>query len=129
EPVVRPLLAQRRQELRVTGPADGAAADCKVVADPLRLGQVLINLMHNASKFGPAAAPIDVVVSAGGAGRACPPGFVRVVVADRGGGVPRGGAERLFLPFVRLVPGAETVDMAAATASMQGVGLGLSIVR
>lgn len=108
--VVLPLLEQRGQRLRVRL-ADSLP---DVVADGRRLGQVLINLVLNASKFGAPNTTIDVTVSIHA-------GMVRVAVADRGPGVSIEQAQRLFEPYYR----------APATAGMgkDGVGLGLSIVK
>jgi signal transduction histidine kinase len=110
EAVVGPLLEQRGQRLRVRL----ADALPDVMADSRRLGQVLINLILNASKFGAPNTPIDVTISISG-------GMVRVAVADCGPGVSPEQAQRLFEPYYR----------APATAGMgkDGVGLGLSIVK
>ncbi len=108
--VVGPILAQRGQRLRVRlhRPLP------EVLADSRRLGQVLINLILNASKFGAADTPIDVTISAR-------EGAVRVSVADRGPGVPADQVDRLFQPYYRAPSTADTVK--------DGVGLGLSIVK
>jgi len=108
--VVGPLLEQRGQRLRFRI-ADGV---CEVMADSRRLGQVLINLILNASKFGPANTAIDVTVSLRGTG-------VHIAVSDRGPGVSPDQAEHLFEPYYR----------APSTSGMgkDGVGLGLSIVK
>ncbi len=110
EAVVGPLLEQRGQRLRVRM----ATALPEVMADSRRLGQVLINLILNASKFGAPNSSIDVTISIRG-------GTVRVAVADRGPGVAPEQAQRLFEPYYR----------APGTAGMgkDGVGLGLSIVK
>src|SRR5919204_716322 len=57
--VVGPLLAQRGQRLRVRL----LSGLPEVLADSRRLGQVLVNLILNASKFGPPNTSIDVTVS------------------------------------------------------------------
>ncbi|MGI9146851.1 MAG: sensor histidine kinase [Chloroflexota bacterium] len=108
--VVGPLLAQRGQRLRVR---IGAGLP-EVLADSRRLGQVLINLIMNASKFSSAKTPIDLSIS-------IRPGAVRVCVADRGPGVSPDQADRLFEPYYR--------DPATADSGKDGVGLGLSIVK
>jgi signal transduction histidine kinase len=110
ETVVGPLLEQRGQRLRVRM----ASALPEVIADSRRLGQVLINLILNASKFGAPNSSIDVTISIRGA-------TVHVAVADRGPGVSIEQAQRLFEPYYR----------APATAGLgkDGVGLGLSIVK
>jgi signal transduction histidine kinase len=108
--VVGPILAPRGQHLRVR---IGQRLP-EVLADSRRLGQVLINLILNASKFGVANTPIDVTISS----RA---GAVRVSVADRGPGVPSDQVNRLFQPYYRVPAAADNVK--------DGVGLGLSIVK
>jgi len=108
--VVGPLLAQRGQRLRMRV----VSGLPEVLADSRRLGQVLVNLILNASKFGAPNTSIDVAV-------AFRDGSVRVTVADRGPGVAPEQASRLFEPYYR----------APATAGLgkDGVGLGLSIVK
>ncbi|HEX8968187.1 MAG TPA: HAMP domain-containing sensor histidine kinase [Chloroflexota bacterium] len=108
--VVGPLLEQRGQRLHVR--LLGGLPE--VLADGRRLGQVLVNLILNASKFSPPQTSIDVTISR----RA---DMVRVTVADRGPGVSSEQAQRLFEPYYR----APTT----ACASKDGVGLGLSIVK
>lgn len=87
-----------------------------VLADEHRLEQVLVNLVHNATKYSPAHAPIDVH-----AARADLDGWVRISVRDRGGGIDPAFLPRLFDPFTQ----ADTGD----TRRDSGVGLGLSIAR
>jgi signal transduction histidine kinase len=108
--VVGPILAQRGQRLRVRM----SPRMPEVLADSRRLGQVLINLILNASKFGVANTPIDLTISARN-------GAVRVSVADRGPGVSADQIDRLFQPYYRAPATADTVK--------DGVGLGLSIVK
>jgi two-component system sensor histidine kinase KdpD len=110
EAVVGPLLEQRGQDLRTRIDVDVPA----VVADSRRLGQVLINLILNASKFGDPNTSIDLRIS-------MRDGAVRVAVADRGPGVSLDQAERLFEPYYRAP--------ATAGSGKDGVGLGLSIVK
>lgn len=83
-----------------------------VAADPLRLRQILVNLLVNAAKYGgkPARAWIGV--------RATADGSVRFEVRDNGKGVPPEDRERLFQDFERL--GAEKSDL-------DGAGLGLAL--
>ena len=90
EAVVGQLLSQRQQRLRVRM----SQRLPEVLADSRRLGQVLINLILNASKFGIANSPIDVTISSRN-------GTVRVSVADRGPGVSIDQADRLFEPYYR----------------------------
>jgi two-component system, OmpR family, sensor histidine kinase KdpD len=108
--VLEQLLTQREQQLRLS--ARGKAR--LVSADGRWLGQVLANLISNASKFGPLGTTIDVVLT-------WHEDVVRVNVADRGPGLPNGSKERLFEPFYRAG--------AAAVVDQEGTGLGLAIVR
>ena len=110
EAVVEPLLEQRGQRLRVRI----TRAVPEVSADARRLGQALVNLILNASKFGAPNTSIDVTMSM----RA---GSVHVAVADRGPGVRLEEAQRLFEPYYRAP--------ATAGTGKDGVGLGLSIVK
>jgi signal transduction histidine kinase len=110
EAVVGPLLEQRGQQLCL----DIAGVIPDVLGDSRRLGQVLMNLILNGSKFGAPNTCIDLTIS-------MKDGAVRVTVADRGPGVSAGQAERLFEPYYR--------DPATADSGKDGVGLGLSIVK
>lgn len=83
-----------------------------VDADPLRLEQMIGNLVRNAVKHG--APPVEVTVRPDPAIGA----LVAIDVADRGPGVPEAFRSRLFDEFAR-APG--------TTAA--GVGLGLHVVR
>ena len=80
-------------------------------ADPLRLQQVVSNLVRNAQKYGAAPVELSAVATPGGA--------VEVRVHDAGDGVPAAFVPQLFERFTR----ADTASRAA------GAGLGLSIVR
>jgi signal transduction histidine kinase len=110
EAVVGPILEQRGQWLRVRR----AGWLPEVLADSRRLGQVLINLIFNASKFSAPDTSIDLTISVRD-------DAVRVVVADRGPGVSSDQAQLLFEPYYRAP--------ATAGSGKDGVGLGLSIVK
>ncbi|MBS43713.1 MAG: hypothetical protein CMH83_11250 [Nocardioides sp.] len=86
--------------------------DRTVRADPLRLEQMLTNLLSNAAKYG--AAPFQVHVRpAGEQGE-----MVAIDVIDHGPGVPADFAPQLFNEFAR-----------AHGAVATGTGLGLYVVR
>jgi len=85
-----------------------------VRGDEDRLGQVLVNLLHNAVKFSPDGGRIVVGVRED-------PGEIRVWVRDPGIGVPRGDLARIFERFYK-------VDR-ARVRGRGGTGLGLSIAR
>ncbi len=85
-----------------------------VAADPVRLGQVIDNLISNALKFTPAGGRVEVRASE----RA---GWARIEVADTGMGISPVEQERLFERFYRTAQ--------AQTDAVPGVGLGLSIAK
>jgi PAS domain S-box-containing protein len=107
---MQPLLGRRGQRLAVELPA----AIPMVRADPRRVAQVLVNLLSNASKYGPDHTEIAI-------GATREDGWVRVTVADRGPGIPLGYREILFRRFVPPSPGADDAQY--------GTGLGLSVVK
>lgn len=80
-------------------------------ADPLRLRQILRNLVNNAVRYGGARVRIDTVAS---------PEQVAIRVADDGDGVPAHLAEAIFEPFF------SAHDRSGQPDSL---GLGLSVVR
>ncbi len=106
---VQPLLDSKRQQVI---PELRAESD-RVLADPRRTGQVLANLIANASKYAPEATRVFIDTST-------QEGFVRVTVRDEGPGIPEDEQARLFQRFFR---SREVRDQAG------GLGLGLSICR
>lgn len=89
--------------------------------DPLRLQQVLLNLMGNAVKFtarGRVALRVDTVASVGEAGQGL---RLRFMVQDTGLGMTADQMSRLFQPF--------TQADASTSRRFGGTGLGLAISR
>ncbi|MBN2502517.1 MAG: HAMP domain-containing protein [Anaerolineales bacterium] len=84
-----------------------------VLADPPRLEQVLVNLVHNAIKFTPAGGEIELSCQLGNKD------FVQFVIKDTGVGIPRDDLPRVFERFYK-------ADRARADG---GTGLGLAISR
>jgi PAS domain S-box-containing protein len=107
---MQPLLDKHDQRLVVELPA----AIPVVRADPRRTVQVLVNLLSNASKYGPDEAEIKVAAAVRGA-------WMRVSVADSGSGVPPEYHKDLFRRFVKPVSGNDRAQV--------GAGLGLSVVK
>ncbi|MGH8176484.1 MAG: two-component regulator propeller domain-containing protein [Steroidobacter sp.] len=90
----------------------------RVLGDPQRIRQCLVNLLGNAIKFTHSGEVVLEVRSAGARnGRA----VVHFEVRDTGIGIPRETLDRLFQPFTQ----ADT----STTRRFGGTGLGLSIVR
>lgn len=91
-------------DLRVEAPEG-----LRVLADPLRLQQVVANLVSNARKYG--AEPVLL--------RAWDePGRVAIAVSDAGPGVPESFVPRMFEAYSRV-----------EGSGVHGTGLGLSVVR
>jgi signal transduction histidine kinase/methanogenic corrinoid protein MtbC1 len=101
----RPVLGGRVVERSV-------APGLRIRTVPNRVRQILLNLVANAAKHSPEGAVIDVEADRDG-------GWVRLMVSDRGGGIPPELVERMFRPFEQGPGGAEA----------GGMGLGLYLVR
>jgi signal transduction histidine kinase len=111
------LIGIRIEQAGLTYERQQCTTDIKVVADPDRLQQILLNLLTNAVKFTPKGGRVTVSCEAEGE-------WSLINISDTGTGIPADHVEQIFEPFVQ-VPGS-----AAVTAGMQrGFGLGLAISR
>lgn len=106
---VQPLLTAKNQKLDVRMLGHAPA----LVVDARRIVGVLVNLLSNASRYGPSREPIQLLVSGEGT-------LVRFTVRQRGPGIPREEQALLFDRFYRASTG-ESVQ--------GGTGLGLAIVK
>jgi signal transduction histidine kinase len=109
-PIVEPELAHKRLELR----RDPCDRDLEVRADPVKLRQILLNIVGNAIKFTPAGGSIRLAAADRGDN-------VVVTVSDTGIGVAPDKLARIFEPFFQVDTG--------TTREYPGVGLGLAIAR
>jgi two-component system phosphate regulon sensor histidine kinase PhoR len=107
--VMQPLLDRRQQSLSLSAPLLIPPFE----ADPTRLSQVLINLISNASKYGPLNSTIDLAVEQ-------VDNHLRISVADRGPGIAPADRAALFHRFLRL---------STQSTDQYGIGLGLSVVK
>lgn len=103
-----------RQHVRLEPLLSGTSTPIIVRGDEERLGQLLINLLHNAVKFSPVQGVVAVEAHAYG-------GEAVVSVVDQGPGIPVSDIERVFERFYK-------VDRARVRGA-SGTGLGLSIAR
>jgi signal transduction histidine kinase len=87
---------------------------CPVLADKLRLGQVISNLLSNACKYSPQGARVTIRAREEDAG-------IRIDVSDTGIGISPEDQERLFTKFFR-------ADN-SSTREVSGSGLGLYITK
>jgi signal transduction histidine kinase len=124
-PLVEPQLAAKGLALDLRLPE----APCTVWADRDKLGQVLVNLLSNATKFtegrhpatgAPGRVTVAVATRRGAAADAV---FLRVT--DTGRGIPRDKQAAIFEPFVQVRAG----DGSAYAQATEGTGLGLAISR
>ena len=107
-----PLAQKARVRFDVAVPAG-----VQVLMDQAAFRQVLVNLLDNAVRYGPAGQRVLITAPALDGDRT----FVELVVADEGPGVPAEAVERVLEPYVRL-------DREQERAA-GGTGLGLAIVR
>jgi two-component system phosphate regulon sensor histidine kinase PhoR len=85
----------------------------RIRGDEARLGQVLVNLVHNAVKFSPEGGEVRVAVGRHGDG-------IAISVVDHGIGIKRADRDRIFERFYK-------ADRARVRGG--GTGLGLAIAR
>jgi len=104
---------QAAQEKRLTWQEQIPGSLPPILADPVRLGQVIGNLASNAVRYTPAGK--SITISAGVQGQE-----VWIKVSDTGAGIPIEEQEVIFSPFYRGDQGRRI---------KQGMGLGLSIAR
>jgi signal transduction histidine kinase len=114
--MLEPMLAERGLRLSVALDPEAAEARC----DPLRIEQVLANLIGNAVKFTRTGGTIEIATRA----RVVPEHlfvrrWVEISVSDDGPGIAPEHRDRVFEPYVQIGPG----------RSMGGLGLGLAICR
>jgi len=108
--VARSDPAAKDLTIATSGSADGAT----VLADVVRVEQVVMNLLSNAVKFTPKSGRIEARLSRDD-------GFVRIDVIDNGQGIAP-----TFLPHVFDMYGQ---SMSVTTRSKGGLGIGLALVR
>ena len=108
--VSAPLMEAKKQKLTVRVPGEGLL----VAGDPVRLAQVIGNLLNNAAKYSEEGGNIDVHARRDGA-------EILITIKDDGRGI---AADRLPTIFDLFVQGDQPVDR-----SQGGLGVGLTLVR
>ncbi len=100
---LRPVLAERQVALELDD-------SLRPSLDPVRIRQVVTNLLSNAARYTPPGSPLEVTLRRAGE-------TAELAVRDHGPGIPAEEAERLFERHARLTPGGP------------GSGLGLYVLR
>ena len=95
-------------------PDRNPGGDMLVRADPVRLRQIILNLLNNAIKFNVESGTVRVRIARARSN------LVSLAVADSGPGFRPEDAERLFAPFERLGQDTDGTD---------GAGIGLALSR
>jgi signal transduction histidine kinase len=115
---LRPFLEARRQTVQIAVEPNLGSAQ----VDPLKIGDVLTNLIVNAIKFTPDEGKIKVCAAAVGHD------FVRVEVSDSGPGIEPEAQGHLFEPFFT---GYDTMRHSSGEFQYgkRGIGLGLCLVK
>jgi signal transduction histidine kinase len=106
----RPLIDNNGQELKIHVPREPLQID----ADPVRLTQIIGNLLMNAAKYTPFQGRIDLTAE-------CVENEIELRVRDSGIGIDPRMLDRIFDLFVQ-------VDH-TATRSQGGLGIGLTLVK
>jgi two-component system CheB/CheR fusion protein len=107
----RPLMEASRHRVEVRLPDE----PLRVEGDPMRIAQVLTNLLNNAARYTPPGG--HIVVMAAGDGDS-----IRIEVEDNGVGIPEEMLDRVFEPFLQ-------IENKAMGGRAGGLGLGLTLAR
>ena len=110
--VGEPLRHSLGVTLTITSPAPPSQR--WVLADPMRLHQVIENLIENSAKYSDRQKPVELTVTAPGGEP-----LLLIQVADRGASLSSQDCLAMFKPFTRL----------ANASGKPGSGLGLTVVR
>jgi signal transduction histidine kinase len=105
---IQPFINEKKQSLSLEVPA----GPLPVQGDPVRLSQVLANLLSNASKFSPEGGGITVSVKDDA-------DTIQVQVSDNGMGIRKEDLKRVFEPFAAI----------EKPTYVKGTGLGLSVSK
>jgi PAS domain S-box-containing protein len=108
--IASPLIEQRQHRLSIAVPRTGLMLH----ADPVRLAQVISNLLTNAAKYTEPRGEISAAAAA-------TPSGIELRVRDNGIGLGADMKTRIFEPFVQ--------QQQASDRAQGGLGLGLAIVR
>jgi signal transduction histidine kinase len=106
----RPMIEAEKHQLTITKPHE----QLYVTGDPIRLSQVVSNLLNNAAKYTPAGGRIWLTIEQNG-------GAAVIRVKDSGIGIPAEKLPRVFDLFMQVEP--------VTVRSRGGLGIGLTLVK
>ncbi|KND47483.1 MAG: two-component system, NarL family, sensor histidine kinase EvgS [Parcubacteria bacterium C7867-004] len=106
---VEPLMLERRHTLTVSLPEGAVSFE----ADPIRLEQIIVNLLNNAAKYTEPGGTITLAAS-------IEERTLVIRVRDSGIGMDQAMLERVFEPFFQIEHGGRTIS---------GLGIGLSLTK
>ena len=113
--IIRPQMESRKHDFQLHLGQIGAES---VLGDPLRIRQILVNVLSNAAKYTEDGGRVDFTVSEEMEQDRC---LLHFVCRDNGIGMSREFLERIFEPFERV--------NSSTISRIEGTGLGMSIVR
>lgn len=118
--IIRPQAAQKNQDMKLK---IGTILAENLVGDPLRLRQIVVNIVGNAVKYTQKGGSICVGLSqhADPAGDAAGRVWLDFCCQDNGMGMSQEFLQKIFLPFERVQSG--------RVNKIEGTGLGMSIVK
>ena len=113
--IIRPQMESRKHDFRLhLGQMEAES----FLGDPLRIRQILVNVLSNAAKYTEDGGRVDFTVSEEMAPDRC---LLTFVCRDNGIGMTPEFLERIFEPFERV--------NSSTISRIEGTGLGMSIVR
>ncbi len=112
-PIIQPLAQEKVVTVKTQIPED---LKLNVIADPLRLKQVFVNLANNAIKFNKSNGFVMITVHDNG-----PVNFLNIDFFDSGIGIPEDKQDQIFDPFIRAHENDPNFS--------QGSGMGLTISK
>ena len=115
--MIRPQMRAKRLEFYVD---TIDVEDEELIFDPLRLDQVLINILSNAAKFTPIGGVVSFTIRQEASKK---PGYAHYdfIIRDSGIGMSEAFLKHLFDPFER--------EKSATVSGIEGTGLGMTITK
>ena len=113
--IIRPQMESRKHDFQLhLGKIEAES----FLGDPLRIRQILVNILSNAAKYTEDGGHVDFTVSEEAGQERC---LLNFVCRDNGIGMSKAFLERIFEPFERV--------NSSTISRIEGTGLGMSIVR